>query len=153
MPGLQCVGPIAPIAQNDPAGHGAQSTLAALPVASEYVPASQSVGATAPVGQYPPGVQSSQAVWPMPFWKVPASQGLQVGALQFAATVPAAHGVGAVAPSEHALPGGQAWQPSCVVSPVVFPKLPASHGFATDEPAAQKPPIGQTTHAVAPSLS
>ena len=37
---------------------------------------------------------------------------LQVSVLVRLEAEPAAHGVGAVAPSEHALPAGQSWQPS-----------------------------------------
>ena len=53
------------------------------------------------------------------------------------AALPAAHGVGAVAPSEQAWPVGQVWQLLSDVSPVALPNVPESHGLAIVEPTGQ----------------
>ena len=63
--------------------------------------------------------------------------GVQIGAPGLAAALPAAHGVGAVAPSEQAWPAGHVWQPPCDVSPVTLPKDPSMHGLAIVEPMGQ----------------
>ena len=51
--------------------------------------------------------------------------------------VPVAHGVGCCEPSEHELPGGQSWQPSCDMRPLSLPKVPASQFLSTAAPASQ----------------
>ena len=65
-------------------------------------PAGQSDGDTAPAGQNAPLVHVSHAVAPTALWYPPTSHAAHSPELPFGATVPAAHGVGALAPSEHA---------------------------------------------------
>ena len=89
------------------------------------------------MGQKLPAEQLPHAVWPLLPWYVPAAHGSHDTAPACGETVPAAHAVGAMAPSEQELPGGHAKHPFCSCSPVTLPNVPPAHGLATDEPAAQ----------------
>ena len=99
---------VAPAAHDEPAGHSEQFACLALPSAAEKLPASHRVGATEAAGQKPPALHDEQAVCPLLPWKEPATHSVHSCELALGATVPAAHGVGATAPSVQALPAGHA---------------------------------------------
>ena len=79
--------------------------------------------------------------------------GLPVPAPVSGAIEPAAQGIGAVTPSEHAWPAGQMWQPACEVRPVALPKDPAAHGLTSDAPGGQYPLRLHSLHPVEPVSS
>ena len=70
-------------------------------------------------------------------WKNPETHAVHAGALRLAETVPTAHGVGAIEPSEQELPVGHGKQSSCVLNAVALPNVPAAHGVGTIDPARQ----------------
>ena len=80
-------------------------------------------------------------------WYVPPSHGVHVDSPLFAAYEPAAHSVGAVAPSTHADPSGQATQAGC---PRADWYLPSSQREHTDAPAAETLPAAQVVGTAAP---
>ena len=53
------------------------------------------------------------------------------------ALLPGVQAVGATEPVAHALPGGQAVHSAALPKSVALEKVPASHGSAAAEPAAQ----------------
>ena len=68
MPGLHFDGSVEPVAQNEPAGQGVQSSAAALPTVAEYLPALQSVAVFEPRGQKAPTGHSSHSLRPSDAW-------------------------------------------------------------------------------------
>ena len=107
VPAAQGDAMVAPGDEEDPAGHSVQLEAEDWPGMSLYVPASHRVTAAAPVGQKPPAAHVLQAVCPLLPWKVPASQPVQEGAPEAAATLPAAQSVGSIAPREQDDPAVQ----------------------------------------------
>ena len=68
---------------------------------------------------------------------MPAKHAAHSTAPSAAATVPEAHGVGAVAPSEHALPAVHGLHEFAELSPSSSPYDPAAHGLAVADPTSQ----------------
>ena len=66
-----------------------------------------------------------------------------------AATLPAAHALGAVAPLAHDEPAGHAAQSTCDAPPVAPRNEPASHSVTELAPAPHQPPASHASHAVA----
>jgi hypothetical protein len=60
------------------------------------------------------------------------------------------HAEGCSEPAGHELPLGHARQSALLSRPLVFPKVPESHGSAADAPASQNAPSKHTLHVVAP---
>ena len=99
------------------------------------------------VGQYEARLHSSHAVEFAALWYLPAGQSSHDEAPLSTAYEPAAHSVGAVAPSTHADPSGQATQAGC---PPADWYLPSSQRVHTDDPAAETLPAAQVVGTAAP---
>ena len=84
---------------------------------------------------------------------MPASQAEQVALLLAAATLPAAHALGAVAPLAHDEPAGHAAQSACDAPPGESRHEPALHGVTELAPASHQPPASHASHAVAPAAA
>ena len=92
-------------------------------------------------------MHASHAVEFAALWYLPAGQSAHDEAPLPAANEPAAHSVGAVAPSTHADPSGQATQAGC---PRADWYLPSSQRVHTDDPAAETLPAAQVVGTAAP---
>ena len=66
-----------------------------------------------------------------------------------AATLPAAHALGAVAPLAHDEPAGHAAQSLCDAPPVAPRNEPALHSVTELAPAPHQPPASHASHVVA----
>ena len=88
-------------------GHGSHPAAEARLLDDENVPAMHGTGTDAPVRQYEPRTHEAHAVALADGWYVPPAHSSHVDAPGAADTKPGMHGVGATAPTEHALPGGQ----------------------------------------------
>jgi len=171
LPGAHGEQAAAPAVEKKPARQGAQ----ALEVATEVVPAGQSVQANAPAvavkvpaahgvqavssaeAEAPAG-QGVQALAPATE-VVPAGQAVQTNAPAVAVKVPAAHGVqvrslvaegalSSLVPAGQRVAGVQAAAPETVL------KLPAAHGVQAAEPATGEwVPAGHGTQPMAPLVS
>eukprot|EP00966_Prymnesium_polylepis_P152229 3516240-Prymnesium_polylepis.2 len=100
-------------------------------------------GIEARVGQYEPRSHDAHAVAFSDFWYVPPAHGSHSDAPGAADTKPGMHGVGATAPTEHALPGGHCEHCSTAERSIA--------SDATALPAGQKLPllhISGTVHAL-----
>ena len=80
---------------------------------------------------------------------MPAPQAEQVALLLAAATLPAAHALGATAPLAHDEPAGHAAQSACDAPPGESRHEPALHSVTELAPTPHQPPGSQASHAVA----
>ena len=95
------------------------------------------VGDTLPIGHRVPRAHSTQLVAPASFWCEPSAQLLHDALDSLAANVPGVHGVGEVAPTPQAFPGGQMRQASAELRPVSLPNRPALQSCGANEPSGQ----------------
>ena len=137
VPGLHMDGAVAPVLHAAPSGHGVHSSAEARPALLLKVPAKHGKGALLPSPQYEPGSHGVQLSCAASGWYVPAPQLVHWLELALGATEPAGHSTGCCAPTLHAWPGGQVWQPDCDERPVSLPKLPAEHSVAAIAPRSQ----------------
>ena len=117
VPAAHGVGSDAPSEQALPTGHAWQPSCDTSAVALPNEPASHGLTTAAPAAQYPPCVQTLQAVLPSTSWKVPAAQMEHALAPDVLLKEPVAHACGEVDPAAQDAPAGHSEQSACLVLP------------------------------------
>ena len=97
LPAAHALGAVAPLAHDEPAGHGAHSVCEAPPVAPRHEPASHSVTELAPAPHQPPASHASHAVAFGDDWNSPASHSKHAPRPLTLAKLAGAHAIGSVA--------------------------------------------------------
>jgi len=146
VPAAHLVGSLAPSVHELPTGQAWQPSCDASAVVFPKLPDSHGLGVTDPSSQWPPRLQTQHDVAPSPPWYEPASQRVHLALLALGAAVPATHGAGSVAPSEHEWPGGHAVQLACEASPLVLPYDPGAQSVGIAKPTPQYPPCVHSMH-------
>ena len=98
VPGLHLDCSVLPVGEKWPLSVGVHWSVLVRLDAFEYVPSSHGSAALAPVGQYVPRSQKTQACSPSPFWYVPAAHLVHAPMLALDAMVPGLHAVCLVLP-------------------------------------------------------
>ena len=114
------------------------------------LPPTHGNGADAPLVQYEPSGQSTHAIAPLSFMKVPAPQSAHSFCPVAGCTVPGEHGLWASEPVEHDEPAGHEVHWPLLPSPGALLNEPSEHGNGALLPASQYEPATQSKHSSLP---